>query len=89
MDFLEQKSRIPTQKELDTFYAIKPHNLEYFRKTRGGHRNMVELFEECVGPEVLAKYQIPFEKILRPILLKHMEEFGKIPERKRPGEVYH
>ncbi len=44
LDFLEQKGRVPTQKELKTFYGIKPHSLDYFRTSRD-FKTMYELFE--------------------------------------------
>lgn len=79
LDFLKKDSRIPTQKELGNLYGIKPHNLDYFKSSRG-YKSIKELLEECIGSDILKKYQkVPFEKQLRTVLIKHMGKFGCLP----------
>lgn len=88
LDFLEQKGRVPTQKELRALYGITRSMLAYFRKTRGNYKNTDELIQGCVGSEILDKYQVPFEKQLRSIFLKHMEEFGCLPFVREYKDLY-
>ena len=88
LDFLQQKGRVPTQKELRALYGITPKMLVYFRMTRGSYKNTAELIRDCVGSEVLEKYQAPFEKQLKSILLKHMEKFGCLPFGREYEELY-
>ena len=78
LDFLQQKGRVPTQKELRALYGIKLHSLDYFRTSRG-YKTMYELFEECVGFEIPSMNDVPFDEKLREVLLKHMRKFGCLP----------